>query len=130
MFHPRCRRVPASWAAFFPGRLTSDLTAHVLTNYFGLDHLDFLFDAHGADRARAKKHLLDRAERCATAAWRDVVLDASGLRSDPSVHVLEDDEDPRGGAAARQPASPTAARLAALCLVHDQREDPRLDGPQ
>ena len=121
---------PASWAAFFPGRLTSDLTAHVLTNYFGLDHLDFLFDAHGADRARAKKHLLDRAERCATAAWRDVVLDASGLRSDPSVHVLEDDEDPRGGAAARQPASPTAARLAALCLVHDQREDPRLDGPQ
>ena len=84
----------------------------------------------GADRARAKKHLLDRAERCATAAWRDVVLDASGLRSDPSVHVLEDDEDPRGGAAARQPASPTAARLAALCLVHDQREDPRLDGPQ
>ena len=22
------------------------------------------------------------------------------------------------------------ARLAALCLVHDQREDPRLDGPQ
>ena len=92
---------PATWRAYFPHKLADDLTAYVVAHYFGRDHVDFLFDAHGADRAKAKKAFLAKGDRCAHRAWRDVVLDSAGLRSDPSVHIYDDEEDPRGPAAAQ-----------------------------
>jgi len=95
-----------------PYRLTDDLTAHVLANRLGSDDLDFLFEAHGADAPNAKRHFLDRAERCANRAWRDVVLDFTGLRSDPRLAV--DDADADGAAAAADgaaPASPPRRRV-------------------